>query len=39
MNELAEFIRRDRAWHPPADTPGYKSTTLRAPRRALVSLP
>ena len=39
MTKLAEFFRRDRAWHPPADTPGYRSTTLRAPRRALVSVP
>lgn len=29
---------RDRAWHPPANTPGYKSATLRAPRHALLSL-
>ena len=39
MTEPAEFNRRDRAWHPPADTPGYRSTTYRAPRRALVSVP
>jgi protocatechuate 3,4-dioxygenase beta subunit len=32
------FYQRDRAWHPPASTPGYKSTTLRAPRHALLSL-
>ena len=30
---------RDRSWHPPALTPGYKSTMLRAPRHALLSLP
>ena len=29
---------RDRAWHPPANTPGYKSATFRAPRNALLSL-
>ena len=29
---------RDRAWHPPANTPGYKSTTFRAPKHALLSL-
>ena len=29
---------RDRAWHPPANTPGYKSSTFRAPRQALLSL-
>jgi protocatechuate 3,4-dioxygenase beta subunit len=32
------FYARDRAWHPPAFTPGYKSSTLRAPRHALLSL-
>ncbi|CAH1651818.1 MULTISPECIES: protocatechuate 3,4-dioxygenase subunit beta [unclassified Chelatococcus] len=30
---------RDRAWQPHANTPGYKSTTFRAPRHALLSLP
>ncbi len=39
MNEVQEFMRRDRNWHPPGDTPGYKSTVLRSPRRALFSLP
>ena len=29
---------RDRTWHPQANTPGYKSTALRAPRHALLSL-
>ncbi|CAN7168567.1 protocatechuate 3,4-dioxygenase subunit beta [Devosia sp. LjRoot16] len=33
-----QLYQRDRAWHPPADTPGYKSTTLRAPRQALLAL-
>ncbi|MEO3432857.1 protocatechuate 3,4-dioxygenase subunit beta [Inquilinus sp. CAU 1745] len=33
------FYPRDRAWQPPALSPGYKSTTLRAPRQALLSLP
>ena len=32
------LFQRDRAWHPPADTPGYKSSTLRAPRHSLLSL-
>lgn len=32
------FFARDRAWHPPALTPAYKSTTLRSPRHALLSL-
>jgi protocatechuate 3,4-dioxygenase beta subunit len=33
-----DFQRRDRAMHPPAFTPIYKSTYLRAPRHALLSL-
>ncbi|MBL8588829.1 MAG: protocatechuate 3,4-dioxygenase subunit beta [Methylobacteriaceae bacterium] len=32
-----DFIRRDRAWHPPGLTPNYKTSVLRAPRRALLS--
>lgn len=36
--ENGSLFQRDRAWHPPAFTPGYKSTTLRAPRHALLSL-
>jgi protocatechuate 3,4-dioxygenase beta subunit len=32
------YYARDRAWHPPAASPAYKSTTLRAPRHALLSL-
>jgi protocatechuate 3,4-dioxygenase, beta subunit len=39
MSDLVRYARRDRDWHPPADTPGYKSTTYRAPRRALLHLP
>jgi protocatechuate 3,4-dioxygenase beta subunit len=39
MSGPAEFLRRDRSWHPAADTPGYRSTTYRAPRRALLALP
>jgi protocatechuate 3,4-dioxygenase beta subunit len=38
MSEHGEFIRRDRSWHPPALTPGYKTSVLRSPRRALLSL-
>ncbi len=30
--------KRDRAWHPAADTPGYKSTTFRAPKHSLLAL-
>ena len=37
-NDEGAFYQRDRAWHPPALTTGYKSTTLRAPRQALLSL-
>ena len=32
------FYQRDRAWHPPAFTPAYRSSVLRSPRRAPVSL-
>ena len=33
-----KLFQRDRAWHPPAATPGYKSTTFRAPRQPLLAL-
>jgi len=33
-----EFLQRDRARHPPALTPGYRSSVLRAPRAPLLSL-
>ncbi|MGG7645590.1 protocatechuate 3,4-dioxygenase subunit beta [Rhodovulum sp. YNF3179] len=33
------FIQRDRAWHPPAYTPGYKTSVTRAPGRPLISMP
>ena len=39
MNDQTEFLRRDRRRHPPADTPRYKSTTYRAPKRAPLFLP
>ncbi len=32
------FYQRDRTWHPPAFSPGYKTTVLRSPRNALLSL-
>ena len=32
------FFQRDRAWHPPAYTPGYKTSVARSPQRALLSL-
>lgn len=38
MVESGDFIRRDRLSHPPAFTPGYKTSVLRSPRCALVSL-
>ncbi|MBX5101072.1 protocatechuate 3,4-dioxygenase subunit beta [Rhizobium lentis] len=36
--ETGTFFGRDRAWHAPAFTPGYKTSVLRAPQRALLSL-
>lgn len=32
------FYQRDRSWHPPALTPGYKTSILRSPKNALLSL-
>jgi protocatechuate 3,4-dioxygenase beta subunit len=34
----AEFFQRDRNIHPPAFTPEYKTSVLRSPRHALLSL-
>lgn len=34
----AEFYQRDRALHPPAYHPGYKTSVPRSPRQALLSL-
>ncbi len=34
----SEFFQRDRAWQPPALTPIYKTSILRSPRNALLSL-
>ncbi|VCU70662.1 Protocatechuate 3,4-dioxygenase beta chain [Pigmentiphaga humi] len=31
------FVQRDSDAHPPAHTPGYKTSVLRSPRRALIS--
>ena len=31
------FLPRDRAWHPPALTPGYKSSIQRSPRQPLIA--
>ncbi|ARM15211.1 MULTISPECIES: protocatechuate 3,4-dioxygenase subunit beta [Rhizobium] len=36
--ETGAFFARDRGWHAPALTPGYKTSVLRAPQRALLSL-
>ena len=35
--EGGAFIARDRLWHPPAFTPGYKTSVLRSPQKALIS--
>ena len=32
------FIPRDRNWQPPAFTPSYKTSVLRSPQRALISM-
>jgi protocatechuate 3,4-dioxygenase beta subunit len=32
-----DFVQRDTALHPPALTPGYKTSVLRSPRQALIS--
>src|SRR4030095_7055050 len=34
----AEFMMRDTTSHPPAYAPGYKTSILRSPRNALISL-
>src|SRR5690606_21319763 len=36
--ETGSFFQRDRDWHPPAFTPWYKTTVLRSPQKALLSL-
>lgn len=36
--ETGAFFRRDRGWHPPALTPSYKTSVLRSPQKALLSL-
>lgn len=33
----ANYFPRDRAWHPQAHAPGYKSSVLRAPQRPLIA--
>ncbi|GLS33911.1 protocatechuate 3,4-dioxygenase beta subunit [Mesorhizobium albiziae] len=36
--EVGTFFQRDRSWHPPALTPAYKTSVLRSPQKALLSL-
>ncbi|UGX88496.1 protocatechuate 3,4-dioxygenase subunit beta [Phyllobacterium meliloti] len=36
--ETGAFFQRDRQWHPPAYTPDYKTSVVRSPQRALLSL-
>lgn len=38
IDPKAEYIMRDRGLHPPALTPGYKTSVMRSPRAALISL-
>lgn len=33
------FLQRDMSVHPPAHTPGYKTSVLRAPKNALIAIP
>ncbi|RWL17944.1 MAG: protocatechuate 3,4-dioxygenase subunit beta [Mesorhizobium sp.] len=37
-SETGAFFQRDRSWHPPALTPAYKTSVLRSPQKALLSL-
>jgi protocatechuate 3,4-dioxygenase beta subunit len=36
--ETGSFFQRDLSWHPPAFAPGYKTSVLRSPQKALLSL-
>lgn len=36
--QIEGFVPRDRAWHPPAFAPDYKSSVLRSPRQPLLQL-
>ncbi|UVF17532.1 protocatechuate 3,4-dioxygenase subunit beta [Microvirga terrae] len=38
MSDNGQYFQRDRTWHPPAFTPSYKTSVLRAPQQALISL-
>lgn len=35
---MSDFYQRDRDWHPPALTPGYKTSVARSPRFPLITL-
>ncbi|MCQ8783355.1 protocatechuate 3,4-dioxygenase subunit beta [Mangrovibrevibacter kandeliae] len=37
MSDGGSYYQRDRLWHPPAYTPGYKTSVTRSPQRALLS--
>jgi len=37
--ETGQFFQRDLNWHPKGYTPGYKTSVLRSPQKALVSIP
>ena len=39
MQAQGDFFQRDRAWHPQAYAPNYKTSALRAPRCPLVPVP
>jgi protocatechuate 3,4-dioxygenase beta subunit len=38
MNDAGTYYQRDRGWHPPPLTPQYKTSLLRSPRFAFLSL-
>jgi len=38
IEQFGEFLQRDRTWHPPAYTPGYKTSVLRSPQKSLISI-
>ena len=38
VRRISQLMPRDRTWQPPALTPVYRSTALRSPRQALISL-
>jgi len=38
-SETGGFFPRDREWHPKAFTPGYKTSVLRSPQKALIAFP